>query len=116
MTLHHGTWGDRETVFGNSTCLVTVLYLQPNKRCSWHKHEKAFNQFYVVSGVLGVKTENGLTKIMEGCDFVVAPGIMHEFQTYAEKTTIVEVCYVEYDHSDIIREKLGGDREKPDVV
>lgn len=109
MTLHHGTWGDREVLFGNSTCLVTVLYLKPHKRCSWHKHKTSFNQFYVVKGVLGVKTENGLTKIMEGQNFVVPPGIMHEFQTYEEETTIVEVCYVEYDHNDIDREVLGGD-------
>lgn len=108
----HGTWGEREVVYGDSSSLTTVLFLKKNKRCSWHKHKTAFNRFYVISGKLGVKTDNGLTIIGPKQSFEVAPGIMHEFQTFELDTVIVEVAYVSYDPSDIHREKLGGENER----
>ena len=111
MTQTHGTWGDRTVVYQNSTGMVTVLTLKPHKRCSWHYHKTAYNRFYVIRGILGVKTENGLSKIWEGQSFEVAPGLWHEFQTYEEDTIIVEVCYVKYDPSDITRDRLGGDMD-----
>ena len=88
---------------------MTILYLFPNKRCSWHKHTTQYNQFFVISGRLGVKTVNGLTEITPKQSFTVPPGVMHEFQTYDEPTIIEEVAYVKYDEYDIHRKKLGGD-------
>ena len=110
--ISHGTWGDREVLFQNLNCAVTLLTLNSKKRCSWHKHNTAFNLFYVVHGLLGIKTENGISKIMEGQSFLVQPGIFHEFQTYEEKVVAIEICYVEYNKEDIFRETLGGDLAK----
>lgn len=108
MEQQHGTWGDRLRTFQNNSCLVTILFLKPNKRCSWHSHKTAFNQFTVIEGTLGVKTENGLTKVHPKQCFTVPPGVMHEFQTYDDFTVVEEVAYVEYNENDIDREKLGG--------
>jgi len=108
MEQQHGTWGDRLRTFQNSSCLVTLLFLKPNKRCSWHSHKTAFNQFTVIKGVLGVKTENGLTKVYPKQCFTVPPGVMHEFQTYKLPVIVEEIAYVEYNENDIDREKLGG--------
>jgi mannose-6-phosphate isomerase-like protein (cupin superfamily) len=90
MMLHtHGTWGERvvtrETPYG----LTTILFLDPNKRCSWHKHKHSFNQFYVISGVLEIKTDIGPDEQIN--------------------ITVEEIAYVEYDKTDIDREALGGD-------
>jgi mannose-6-phosphate isomerase-like protein (cupin superfamily) len=108
MEQAHGTWGDRLRTFQTDNCLVTLLFLQPKRRCSWHFHETAYNQFTVISGKLGVKTDIGLTVLTPKQCFTVPPGRYHEFQTYNEATVIEEVAYVKYDESDIKRTKLGG--------
>ena len=115
MDLQHGTWGRRVRLFQDENSLHTILYLEPHKRCSWHKHAHAYNMFYVVDGELTVKTDIGpnnqrnYTTIGHGQTFTVKPGIMHEFQTKAKPTIIYEVAYVKYDTRDIFREQLGGD-------
>lgn len=106
----HGTWGNRTRTFKWSGGIVTVLHLEPNKRCSWHYHNEAYNQFYVISGELGVKTDKGYTTVLkEGQSFTVEPRVYHEFQTYSKPTIIEEIAYVKYDIKDISREQLGGD-------
>jgi mannose-6-phosphate isomerase-like protein (cupin superfamily) len=115
MDIQHGTWGERIRTYRTDNALITILYLKPNKRCSWHFHNTQYNQFFVIKGTLGVKTDVGpnnqrnLTKITERQSFTVRPGITHEFQTYDEPTIIEEVAYVKYDESDIHRKQLGGD-------
>ena len=115
MDLQHGTWGERVRLFQDSNSLHTIIYLKPYKRCSWHKHNHAYNMFYVIEGSLTIKTDVGpnnqrnYTTITHGQTFTVKPGVMHEFQTHEEYTVIYEVAYVEYDTRDISRELLGGD-------
>lgn len=115
MDTQHGTWGLRTRLWETPYELHTILYLKPNKRCSWHKHANAFNMFYVISGELTVKTDIGptnqrnYTTITQGQSFTVKPGIFHEFRTGEAETTIYEVAYVKYDSGDIHREQLGGD-------
>jgi len=109
MDTQHGTWGKRTRIFATESCIVTSLDLLPRKRCSWHKHATAFNLFYVEMGCLKIVTELGETIISEGQDFLVAPGIKHEFQTLDEPARVIEVAYVKYDINDIHRDKLGGD-------
>ena len=97
-----------------NSSLTAILYLNPKKRCSFHQHKTAFNQFFVITGSIGVKTDIGpegeiqVAQLNEGDTFVVPPGIRHEFQTYAEPAIVEEIAYVEYDPSDIYRERLGG--------
>lgn len=74
----------------------------------------AFNQFFVISGNLGVKTETGgvhrqVTWLSPKQSFTVPPGVMHEFRTGSEPAVVEEIAYVEYDTGDIHRELLGGD-------
>jgi len=111
----HGTWGTRYVTWKTDTSLTAVLYLKPRKRCSWHKHAHAYNQFFVISGKLGVKTDIGpndqrqIEIVGPGQTFTVPPGVTHEFQTYEVPTVIEEIAYVAYDPSDIHRTQLGGD-------
>lgn len=109
MNNSHGSWGERIRTFEWDGGIVTILSLEPNQRCSWHKHVTAYNQFYVISGVLGVKTDKGYTtKLNPGQSFTVEPGVYHEFQTYEEHAVIEEIAFVTYDVNDIQRESLGG--------
>ena len=109
MSATHGTWGDRHRTFDWDGGLTTILFLEPNQRCSYHMHKQAFNRFFVISGCLGVKTDKGyVTKLGPRQAFEVEPGVQHEFQTYDEPTIIEEIAYVKYDVNDIFRSQLGG--------
>ena len=92
----------------NDTAEVSVLELQPNRRCSWHRHQAKFNLFFVLSGTLYIKTPEGLAEVKEKQIFTTRPGEWHEFQTHDEPATIIEVMYVKYDSEDIERETIGG--------
>ena len=109
MEQTHGTWGNRLRTFQWDAGLVTLLWLEPNQRCSWHSHSTAWNQFTVIQGCLGVKTDKGYTtKLTEKQCFTVEPGVVHEFQTYDDGAIIEEVAFVKYSDHDIQREKPGG--------
>lgn len=112
METGHGTWGNRTRIYQDSSCLVTYLDLEPNNHCSWHVHRTAFNQFYVIAGMIGVKTDKGyVTKLSPGHSFTTEPGIYHEFITYDIGAKVIEIAYVKYDEHDIDRAELGGKNE-----
>ena len=102
------TWGQKWAVFQNDLCEVSILYLQPNQRCSWHTHQTKFNQFFVIEGQINIKHEWGIAHVGKGQIFTTRPGEWHEFQTMDTPAVIQEIMYVKYDPEDIQREKLGG--------
>lgn len=102
------SWGEKNNFFQNDTCEVSVLYLEPNQRCSWHRHEAKYNLFYVLDGKLVLKLEDGETEVLPGQIFTTIPGEFHEFQTRELDTICIEVMYVKYDAHDIIRTIVGG--------
>lgn len=108
MERTHKTWGDKCTTFMNHLDEVSILNLKPKQRCSWHRHQTKFNQFYVISGTLYIKTEWGIAEVKEGNIFTTRPGEWHEFRTGEKPALIQEIMYVKYDPEDIERAKLGG--------
>ena len=112
---HHGTWGRRIITRKDKYAVTTILYLDPNKRCSWHSHKHQFNQFFVIDGKLEIKTDIGpdnqrnYTTITSGQSFTVPPGVVHEFRTKDKFTIVEEIAYVQIDSNDIDRKLLGGD-------
>ena len=115
METTHGTWGIRTRTFKADSLLVTILLLVPKKKCSWHSHQSTYNQFYVIKGKLGVKTDVGpegqcqTINITPGQSFTVPPGVTHQFMTYKLPTIVEEIAYVKYSEGDIDRKELGGD-------
>jgi len=109
LTQTHGTWGERMATFRWDGGLVTILWLKPYSRCSYHYHNTAYNRFTVISGKLKVKTEKGHTTILlPRQQFDCEPSLLHEFQTDSEPTIIEEIAFVRYDESDIVRDTLGS--------
>ena len=109
METTHGSWGNRVRTFERDWGIVTVLYLEPNQRCSWHSHDSNYNQFFCIDGEVGIKTDKGYTThLRRGQTFTVEPKVKHEFQTYGESAIVEEIAYVKYNDHDINREKLGG--------
>jgi len=93
--------------------IVTLLFLRPHTRCSYHHHASAYNRFTVISGTLGVKTDKGYTSwIGPRQQFDVEPDVKHEFLTRDEETIIEEIAFVKYNEHDIVRERLGGTTHK----
>jgi len=108
MERTYKTWGEKWNIFQNDLCEVSVLYLKPNQRCSWHNHNTKYNLFFVIDGEINIKTEWGTALIKQGQIFTTRPGEWHEFQTTENKATVVEVMFVQYDSEDINRKEIGG--------
>jgi len=108
MERTYKTWGEKENLFQNDLCEVSILHLLPNQRCSWHRHQCKWNQFYVIKGEVFIKTEWGVAIIERGQIFTTAPMEFHEFQTGEKSAILLEIMYVKYDPNDIDREILGG--------
>ena len=102
------TWGQRTKIFENDLCEVCLLQLVPKQRCSWHSHKGKINQFYVIEGELGIKTEWGETILGPEEFFTIFPPDRHEFQTHEKPAKVIEVAFVKLDPEDIQREILGG--------
>jgi len=101
-------WGEKNNIFCNDLCEVSVLSLVPKQRCSWHKHGAKSNLFYVIEGELFIVTEWGIAHLTEGQVFTTRPGEYHEFRTGDKPAKIIEIMSVRYDSEDIFRETLGG--------
>ncbi len=108
MERTHKTWGEKTNIFQNDLCEVSVLELQPGQRCSWHRHQSKYNQFYVLEGEIFILTEWGPAVVEKGQTFTTKPGEWHEFQTTDKCAIVIETMYVKYEESDIERETLGG--------
>ncbi|MHC4748381.1 MAG: cupin domain-containing protein [Planctomycetota bacterium] len=110
------TWGEKSNIFQNNLSEVSVLYLKPWQRCSWHRHLQKYNLFYVLKGKLVLKLEDGESEVLPGQIFTTVPGEYHEFQTRDLDTVIIEVMYVQYDANDIQRDLLGGPIQRPEKI
>jgi len=115
MERTYKTWGEKHNFFQNDLCEVSYLELQPQQRCSWHKHQEKYNLFFVVAGTLYIKTEWGVAEVKQGGIFTTRPNEYHEFQTHEQPCSVVEVMYVKYNPEDIEREVIGGPLENTDA-
>jgi len=100
-------WGERWMVRKDSTHAVSALFIKKGYRCSWHKHEQKYNLFVVLEGKIEIITHNGGGTVEAGQTFTTKPGEWHEFRGI-EDSVVIEEMYVQYDESDIIREKVGS--------
>lgn len=117
MEITRKTWGLKFNIFKNDLCEISFLELDPNRRCSWHKHKTKYNLFFVLEGEVGIKTEfkvnggrteTGITKLCTHEFFTTQPGEYHEFQTYDAPAKLIEIMYVQYEENDIERKNIGG--------
>jgi mannose-6-phosphate isomerase-like protein (cupin superfamily) len=108
-------WGMRWLLRKDSVSAASLLELNEGHRCSWHRHQMKYNLFFVISGKIGIVTEElgGVKKetiLKDNGIFTVRPGQWHEFRIYAD-SVVIEIMYVEYDEGDIERKTLGGQIE-----
>lgn len=111
------TWGRKMNVYKDDLSEMSILYLEPNRRCSLHYHRAKANRFYVIEGTVGILSMFGTDEGIEEAVTILEKGMMpfdvyapdgHEFQTYDEPCVLLEVMYVKYDPNDIVRSSVGG--------
>lgn len=108
MSISHKSWGTKISLFANDLCEVSILRLNENQRCSWHRHRAKWNQFFVISGELQIKTTEGVANVKAGGLFTTNPQQWHEFRTPFGPAVIQEIMYVRYEAEDIERLQVGG--------
>ena len=108
MERTYKTWGEKWNIFQNDLCEVSILYLKPMQRCSWHRHQTKSNQFFVIEGNIEIKTEWGTAKLTKGQIFTTRPGDWHEFRTTSQPAILQETMFVKYDPEDNARQNMGG--------
>lgn len=107
-------WGVTELLQKTPTIEVHRLAIEPNSRCSMHKHLYKHNSFYVATGRLFIETEKNayaltdVTELGPGDFTTVAPNEFHRFVTKDEGCTGIEFYFTEPLSEDIIRKDVGG--------
>lgn len=106
-------WGSTVLIHANSALEFHRIEIAKDGYCSKHMHEFKWNGFYVESGHLIVKVfQKDYALVdethLEPGDFMqVRPGLFHSFHA-AEDTVAFELYWAEFDHTDIVRETVGG--------
>jgi mannose-6-phosphate isomerase-like protein (cupin superfamily) len=107
-------WGKTETIIKTPTMELHRLEINPNSRCSMHKHEFKHNCFMVSTGRLIIEVEKNAYDLVDktylgpGDVTTVAPNEYHRFVTEDEGCTGFEAYYLEPLSEDIIRKDVGG--------
>ena len=111
-------WGRTEALLVTPMIEVHRIYVEPDMKCSIHKHEHQWNMFYCINGAIDIHVEKNdydLTDVtkLEGGDYTsVAPGEWHWFETSTmvirKQTEVLEIYYLEPISADIIRKTVGG--------
>jgi len=99
-------WGKNTEIYQNESTSVNVLNLVKGGTCSLHHHKFKANIFYVINGKLKVRTEMGEEILLPGQSFQIAPLLKHQFEAM-EESVVVEIMFVKYNASDIVRENEG---------
>lgn len=111
-------WGSTSLVLKTPLLEVHRLIIQPNAFCSWHKHEFKWNAFIVCSGKLFIEVKKLDYDLIDISPLgpmdvtTVRPNEVHRFRTDTEPCEAFELYYPEELSADIIRESVGGIKEK----
>lgn len=107
-------WGTTESLLVTPMIELHRIFVNPDMKCSEHKHQFKWNGFYCVSGSIEIhvrKNDYDLTDVTilePGMFTTVAPNEYHWFQTSKDSAQVLEIYYVEPIGSDIVRRTVGG--------
>ena len=105
-------WGQTIPLLQSRAIEIHRINVNLGGYCSKHAHQSKFNAFYVISGELEIKRWKQYklvdsTHLFDGDLSIVPPGEYHQFEAHQE-TEALEIYWTELNHSDIIRETIGG--------
>ena len=98
--------GTNIEIFRSDSASVNFLQLLKGGVCSYHFHKCKCNTFYLISGRVLIKTEDGVTIMSPGESVYVAALVKHQFEAL-EDSKMIEIMWIEYSSDDIVRETQG---------
>ena len=108
-------WGTTEPLLITPMIEVHRIKVRSNMKCSIHKHERKWNMFYCVHGIMEIHVRKNdydlvdVTKLAPGDFTSVKPGEYHWFETSMnDNNEVLEIYYLEPITADIVRETVGG--------
>lgn len=113
MTRFGKVWGSTRDILKTPLCHIAQIEIEPFSVCSWHKHERKHNLFYVLQGELIIEvkkiayrlTDTTILRPYEAT--TVAPGEVHRFRTGDLDCMALEIYFLEPLDADIIRQGVG---------
>lgn len=99
-------WGWNDEILRTDFFSLNVLHVDKDTECSYHQHQHNYNLFYLISGKLRIKSELGEVVLEPGQNFLLHPGVKHQFYGI-EDCKVIEFIYVQFDPSDIQRSSIG---------
>ena len=105
-------WGTTTPIFDNGVVSVHRIEIKAGSKCSKHKHEYKYNDFYVEEGVLLIhvwKNDYKLTDttvLHKGESTSTSPGEYHQFEAETDVVAF-EIYHTKLIDSDITREDVG---------
>jgi mannose-6-phosphate isomerase-like protein (cupin superfamily) len=100
MAVEQKIWGTTEKVIDSPLMTAHSITVVKGGQCSWHHHERKWNAFVVVSGILLVDTEHSVKKLYAGDVVAVPPGVNHQF------IAVSDVVAMEWYWPDILGEDI----------
>lgn len=107
-------WGTSSAIYFGDSLSACHISIKKGGFCSNHRHERKWNQIYVVSGLISVQiykddrsTVESVYYIGPGQALTMRPGINHKFQAM-EDTEALELYFASVSDEDIVREDTGG--------
>jgi mannose-6-phosphate isomerase-like protein (cupin superfamily) len=113
-------WGTTEDLVVTPVCEIHRISIFAGGYCSWHHHERKWNAFAVVSGVLTVEVDRSppdkrlkrmidRTFLRAGDVYSIPPGEIHRFVNGSDgNVKALEVYYPDGLSEDIVRRSVGG--------
>jgi mannose-6-phosphate isomerase-like protein (cupin superfamily) len=115
MSLKNGkVWGTTEPLLVTPMIELHRIKVKPRMKCSIHQHERKWNMFYCVNGIINIHVRKNaydlvdVTKLIPGEYTSVKPGEYHWFETQLNDAEVLEIYYLEPITEDIVRETVGG--------
>lgn len=107
-------WGTTKTTISNPFTEVHDILVTADGHCSWHHHERKWNAFIVMEGLLTIETKgttDGYTalELSPGQCCEIPPGVEHRFFNYSGLDARgLEVYWPAGLGEDIVRSSRGG--------
>ena len=115
-------WGTTNSLFCHNNVECHLIGFEKGGYCSLHYHQKKWNRFIVLDGILEVvifrNDDDGnefedCTYLIEGQMIDVPPGLRHNFKAL-ENGSALEIYWVDLDTDDIIRNGSTGGMKNAD--
>jgi mannose-6-phosphate isomerase len=97
-------WGYYDILSETDNQKTKYIYVKPNNRLSYQRHEKRHEHWFIISGIAGV-TVNGIFRVMYPGDSIdIKAGDLHRIASTSEPVEFIEIQKGTYfGEDDIVR-------------